>query len=43
MGIVNDVLDDGLGGLTHNVITGRLEDLVKWARSRSSSGAAARA
>ena len=36
MGLVNDVLDDGLGGLTHNVITGKLEDLVKWARSRSS-------
>ena len=27
---------DGLGGLTHNVITGKLEDLVNWARSRSS-------
>src|SRR6187401_2418097 len=36
MGIVNDVLDDGLGGLTHNVITGKLETLVNWARSRSS-------
>ncbi len=36
MGIVNDVLDDGLGGLTHNVITGKLEDLVNWSRSRSS-------
>jgi NADH-quinone oxidoreductase subunit B len=36
MGVVNDVLDDGLGGFTHNVITGKLEDLVKWARSRSS-------
>ena len=36
MGIVNDVLDDGLGGLSHNVITGKLEDLVNWSRSRSS-------
>jgi NADH-quinone oxidoreductase subunit B len=36
MGIVNDVLDDGLGGLSHNVITGKVEDLVNWARSRSS-------
>src|SRR6187397_1820410 len=36
MGIVNDVLDDGLGGLTHNVITGKVEDLVNWARARSS-------
>ncbi len=36
MGIVNNVLDDGLGGLTHNVITGKLEDLVNWARARSS-------
>ena len=36
MGIVNDVLDDGLGGLTHNVITGKVEDLVNWSRSRSS-------
>ena len=36
MGLVSDIRDDGLAGLTHNVITGRLEDLVKWARSRSS-------
>ena len=28
--------NDGLGGLSHNVITGRLEDLVNWARARSS-------
>jgi NADH-quinone oxidoreductase subunit B len=27
--------DDGLAGLQHNFITGRLEDLVKWARRRS--------
>ena len=36
MGIVNDVLDDGLGGLSHNVITAKIEDLVNWSRSRSS-------
>ena len=39
MGLVNDVLDDGLGGIQHNALTGRIEDLVKWARSRSSWGA----
>src|SRR6187402_1632671 len=36
MGIVNDVLDHGLGGLDNNFITSKLEDLVKWSRSRSS-------
>ena len=36
MGIVRNVLDDGLGGLEHNVITGKIEDLVNWSRSRSS-------
>ena len=36
MGIVDDVRNDGFGGLSHNVITGRLEDLVNWARARSS-------
>ena len=36
VGLVSDVADDGLGGLPHNVITGKLEDLVNWARSRSS-------
>ena len=36
MGVVSDLRDDGLAGLSHNVITSRLEDLVKWARSRSS-------
>src|SRR6187549_1049587 len=36
MGLIKDVRTDGIGGLTHNIITGRLEDLVKWARSRSS-------
>ena len=36
MGLVNNIRDDGLAGMTHNVITSRIEDLVKWARSRSS-------
>ena len=36
MGPVDDVLADGLSGLGHNAITGKLEDLVLWARSRSS-------
>ncbi len=39
MGVVQNVLDDGLGGLQHNALTGKVEDLVKWARSRSSWGA----
>ena len=39
MGLAQDVLDDGLGGIAHNVVTARIEDLVKWARSRSSWGA----
>ncbi len=29
------VLDQGLGGLEHNVLTGRIEDLVQWSRARS--------
>ena len=36
MGLVSNIRDDGLAGMTHNVITARIEDLVKWARSRSS-------
>ena len=36
MSVVQNILDDGLGGLQHNAITAKLEDLVKWARSRSS-------
>jgi NADH-quinone oxidoreductase subunit B len=39
MGIVQDIVDDGLGGMDHNFVTARIEDLVKWARSRSSWGA----
>ncbi|MCP5026866.1 MAG: NADH-quinone oxidoreductase subunit B [Actinomycetia bacterium] len=29
------LLDDGLGSLHHNVLTGRVEDLVNWSRARS--------
>ena len=29
------LMENGLEGLNHNVLTGRLEDLVKWARYRS--------
>jgi NADH-quinone oxidoreductase subunit B len=36
VGLIKDVRNDGLGGLSHNVITGRLEELVQWARARSS-------
>jgi NADH-quinone oxidoreductase subunit B len=32
---IRDLPDEGLSGLDHNIITGRLEDLVQWARSRS--------
>ena len=39
MGLVQDVLDEGLAGMEHNFVTGRIEDLIKWARSRSSWGA----
>ena len=39
MGVVRNVLDDGLEGIDHNFLTGRIEDLVKWSRSRSSWGA----
>ncbi len=35
MGIVGDVLDEGLEGLDHNFLTGNIEELVKWARARS--------
>jgi NADH-quinone oxidoreductase subunit B len=36
MGVVQDVRDHGLGGLDHNFITSKIEDLVNWSRSRSS-------
>jgi len=32
----SDVRDDGLAGLQHNFITGQLESMVQWSRSRSS-------
>ena len=32
---LRDVLDEGLSGLDHGVVTGRLEDLIQWARARS--------
>ena len=32
IGDSNRVLDEGLEGLDHNFLTGRLEDLVKWSR-----------
>lgn len=36
MGLVADVQADGIAGLEHNFLTGRVEDLVRWARSHSS-------
>jgi len=39
MGAIQNIVDDGLGGMDHNFVTARIEDLVKWARSRSSWGA----
>ncbi|MEY3681037.1 MAG: NADH-quinone oxidoreductase subunit [Actinomycetota bacterium] len=39
MSLIRNVLDDGLGGIQHNFLTGKIEDLVKWSRSRSSWGA----
>lgn len=36
MSIARNVLDDGLGGLEHNFVTAKIEDLVNWSRSRSS-------
>jgi NADH-quinone oxidoreductase subunit B len=36
MGIVDGVLADGMGGIGHNMITARIENVVNWARSRSS-------
>ena len=35
MGVAADIANDGLGGLNHNFITGRLEQLVNWSRARS--------
>ncbi len=36
MGLVADVQADGIAGLEHNFLTGRVEDLIRWARSHSS-------
>ena len=35
MGVVDSIRDDGFAGLEHNFLTGKLEDLVSWARTRS--------
>jgi len=35
MGVLQDLQADGLGGLPHNFLTGKLEDFVKWCRYRS--------
>ena len=35
MGILQDVQNDGLAGLEHNFVTGKVEDVVRWARARS--------
>jgi len=35
MGLVAGVRDDGFAGLEHNFLTGKVEDLVRWARTRS--------
>jgi NADH-quinone oxidoreductase subunit B len=32
----DDLREEGLGGLQYNFLTGKLEDLVSWARARSS-------
>jgi NADH-quinone oxidoreductase subunit B len=34
--LIRNIQDDGLGGIQHNAITAKIEDLVKWSRSRSS-------
>ncbi len=36
MSLLQNIADDGLGGIPHNALTGRIEDLINWARSRSS-------
>ena len=35
MGIIQDVADDGFAGLEHNFVTGKVEDVIRWARARS--------
>jgi NADH-quinone oxidoreductase subunit B len=36
MTLIRDIQDEGLGGIQHNAITAKIEDLIKWSRSRSS-------
>ena len=36
MNFVDDLKENGFGAIPHNAITAKLEDLVKWSRSRSS-------
>lgn len=36
MGLIENVQNDGLGGLEHNFLTGQVESLVNWARKSSS-------
>jgi NADH-quinone oxidoreductase subunit B len=38
MAVLRDIRDDGLAGIPHNALTGKLEDVIKWTRSRSSWG-----
>ena len=35
LGDTSRVADEGLEGLDHNFLTGKIEDLVKWSRTRS--------
>jgi len=35
MGLIGDVKDNGLEGLEYNFVTGQVESLVQWARTRS--------
>ncbi len=35
MGLIENVKDDGFEGLEHNFVTGQVESLVQWARTRS--------
>jgi NADH-quinone oxidoreductase subunit B len=36
MGLIDDIKNEGLAGIPHGALTGKLEDMVRWARSRSS-------
>jgi NADH-quinone oxidoreductase subunit B len=35
-GLIKGVVDEGIEALPHNFLTGKLEDLIQWARARSS-------